>query len=175
MNVEVKRSDMSSSALPSRLLIVSIGGRYLAFDAEPVQGILNIGEGASFHDPVAEGIVYRAVDLVAKLSLSSDECRHSATVVLLAEQGIRGSVRVEKAHGLLEIPRSLVLALPAQFHGPEQLWYRGMILFDGSVAMVLNTTWVLGEQPAGMDAGGGEGEMRRMETVQGVVNTNREC
>lgn len=175
MNVEVKRSDISSSALPSRLLIVSIGGRYLAFDAEPVQGILTIGERASLQDPVEEGIVYREVDLVARLSLSDDECRQKATAVLLAEQGIRGSVRVEQVHGLLEIPRSLVLALPAQFRGPEQWWYRGMILFEGSVAMVLNTTWVLEEQPAGMDAGVGHGEIGRIETVQGVVSKNREC
>jgi hypothetical protein len=176
MSVPVKRSEISSSASPSRLLIATIGGRYLAFDAEPVQGILTIAEGGYLHDPVAEGIVYRAVDLAARLSLSGDECRNGVNVVLLAEQGIRGSVRVEKVHGLLEIPQSLVLALPAQFCGPEQRWYRGMILFEGSVAMVLNTTWVLEEEAVGLDAGVGRGEMGRIETVQGVVvSKNREC
>ncbi len=176
MNVQVKRSESLSSASLSRFVIATIGGRYFAFDAEPVQGIVTSLEGGSLQDPVADGIVYRTIDLAARLSLSGDEGRHDASVVLLEEQGIRGSVRVGKVHGLLEIPQALLLALPAQFHGAEQRWYRGMILFERSVAMVLNTTWVLEEPAVGVDVGVGRGGAGRIETVQGVVvSKNDEC
>lgn len=176
MNVQVKRSESLSSAALSRFVIATIGGRYFGFDAEPVQRIVTGIEGGSIHDPVADGIVYRPIDLAARLSLSGGEGRHDASVVLLEEQGIRGSVRVEKVHGLLEIPAALLLALPAQFHGPEQRWYRGMILFERSVAMVLNTTWVLEELAARVDGGVGRGGIGRLETVQGIaVSKNVTC
>ena len=64
-------------------------------------------------------------------------------VVLLADQGIRGSIRVSDVHGTLEIQPSQILPLPAQFSGDERHWYRGMILFENSIAMILNPTWVL--------------------------------
>jgi hypothetical protein len=176
MNVQAKRAEISSSASPSRLLITTIGGRYLAFDAESVQGILTIEEAGYLHDPMTEGMVYRAVDLAARLNLSSDECRNGTSVVLLAERGIRGSVRIEKVHGILEIPQSQILPLPAQFRGSERQWYRGMILFERNVAVMLNTAWVLEEQSAGLDSGVGQGEMKRVGAVQEVVlSKNREC
>ena len=166
MSVQAKKVEISSSASPPRLLIATIGGRYLAFDAESVQGVLTIEEAGYLHDPVAEGIVYRAVDLVARLSLLGDHDRDSTSVVLLAERGVRGSIRIEQVLGLLEIPQSHILPLPAQFRGPERQWYRGMILFERNVAVVLNTAWVLEEQPAGLDSGVGQGEMKRVGAVR---------
>ncbi|MGQ0694924.1 MAG: hypothetical protein ACT4OL_05030, partial [Nitrospiraceae bacterium] len=51
-----------------------------------------------------------------------------------------------------EVEQSQILPLPRQFQGEEQHWYRGVILLEEHVALVLNTAWVL--EGAGADQGG---------------------
>ena len=147
MSVAVKSEESvtSTSISPSCFLIAMLCGRYLAFEAELIQGVLTHEDVGCLQDPVVQGITYRVVDLITRLHLASERLSDGTDVVLLADGMRRGSVRVQKVHGILEIQRSQVLPLPAQFYGPERRWYRGMILFDRSVALVLNTAWVLEE------------------------------
>ncbi|MFO0698927.1 MAG: chemotaxis protein CheW [Nitrospira sp.] len=100
--------------------------------------------------PVVQGVSYRVIDLAVRLFLPGERLRERIDVVLLRHEQSRGSVRVQKVHGILEIQRSQVLPLPAQFRGPERRWYRGLILFNHSVALVLNTAWVFEEQIEGV-------------------------
>jgi hypothetical protein len=147
MSVSVKSEESvtSTSISPPCFLITMLCGRYLAFEAELIQGVLTHEDVGCLQVPVVQGITYRVVDLTTRLNLASERLWDETDVVLLADGTRRGSVRVQKVHGILEIQRSQVLPLPAQFHGPERRWYRGMILFDRSVALVLNTAWVLEE------------------------------
>ena len=50
-----------------------------------------------------------------------------------------------KSTGSRTSKRPEILPLPPQFRGEEQGWYQGMILFENSVALVLNPAWVLEE------------------------------
>jgi chemotaxis signal transduction protein len=135
-----------SSASPSRFLIVALGGRHLALDAESIWGVLTLEEAGNVDDPTIHGMANGAVNLADRWSLSNDQDGANTRVVLLSEREARGSLRVTAVQGLLEIPQSQVLPLPMQFRGPERYWYRGMVLFAKSIALVLNTTWVLDEQ-----------------------------
>jgi CheW-like domain len=151
-------------------LITTISGRYLAFEAGLIQGVLTGEEvGPSLQDPVVQGITYRPVDLYARLHLPSESLWDKISVVLLAEGKYHGSVRVQKVHGILEIHRSQVLPLPAQFRGPERGWYQGMILFDHSVALVLNTAWVCEEQVAGVESRTESQGMSSIVALQGAI------
>lgn len=139
----------STSTSPPCLIITTIGGRYLAFEAEHSQGVLTGQDWEFLHPPVVKGVLYPVVDLAVRLNLGGARQWDETEGVLLANGKCRGCVRVQKVHGILEACRSQVLPLPAQFRGPERRWYRGMILFDHSVALILNTAWVLEEQLEG--------------------------
>lgn len=143
---KMKGSVASISTSELQFLITTIGERYLAFDAGAIQGVLTNEEAIPFHDPAIQGRVYSIVDLSMRLNLPNERLGDGARMVLLANGSCRGCVRVDKVHGTLKIQRSQVLPFPAQFRGPEQRWYLGMIPFDRSVALILNIAWILEEQ-----------------------------
>jgi chemotaxis signal transduction protein len=150
LGVREPMTGTSSPASSSRFLIVTFGGRYLALDAESIEGVLTLEETGYVQDPTIQGIVYRAINLADRLSVSNDQGGVNCRVVLLSERESRGSIRVTTVQGLLELQQSQVLPLPQQFRGPERHWYQGMILFANSIALVLNTAWVLDEQVSGL-------------------------
>ena len=151
----------SSLASSSRFLIVTIGGRYLALDAESISGVCTFEEAGCLNDPTIHGMVYRTINLADRLCISDGQGTANTRVVLLAEQGARGSIRVTMIQGWLELDPSQLLPLPPQFRGPERHWYRGMILFANSVALALETTWVLDEQASSREGNGEQGRHSR--------------
>ena len=153
MNVREPTTETSSPDSPARFLIVTVGGRYLALDAECIVGLLTLEETGNVDDPTIHGVVYSAITLTDRLGLSNDRSGTHTRIVLLSDRDARGNVRVAAVQGRLELQPSQVLPLPMQFRGPERHWYRGMILYDNRVALVLNTTWLLDAQVSGSDIG----------------------
>jgi hypothetical protein len=176
MSVHEQETAPPSTVSLSRFLIVTMSRRYLAFTADSIQGTLTTDEAGYERDPVIQGVVYRTVDLIERLGISDDRGNSDGRIVLLSEQGVRGSVRVSQVHGVLELRQSHVLALPAHFCGPERHWYRGMILFEKSVALVLNTAWVLAD--GGVTSENRDGQGTISQAVVGseiVVGNSRTC
>ncbi|MGB4067496.1 MAG: chemotaxis protein CheW [Nitrospira sp.] len=167
---------ISSPASPSRFLIVLFSGRYLALDAESIQGVLTIEEVGSLDDPTIHGLVYRAINLADRLRILNNQGSAHSRIVLLSERGVQGSIRVTTVQGWLELQPSQVLPLSPQFCGPERRWYRGMILFEQSIALVLNTSWVLDEQVVSVEDSGGQGGIPRLVTAPKLpVNNSQVC
>jgi CheW-like domain len=178
MSASAKREERMTSAstsLPS-FIITTIGGRYLAFEAEHIQGVLTSENGGFLQDPVVQDITYRVVDLAVRLNLASEGRWNGTEGVLLGDERCRGCVSVQKVHGILEVHKSQILPLPAQFHGPERGWYHGMILFDQTVVLVLNTAWVLEEQLDGVASKTESQGAESIVALQGVIQSkNRAC
>jgi chemotaxis signal transduction protein len=149
----------SSPASPLQFLIVTLDGRYLALDAESIGGVLTLEEAGHVTNPTLQGMEYRAVDLADRLSVSHDRNGADTCIILLSDHGVRGSIRVTTVEGFLELQPSQILPLPMQFRGPERRWYRGMILFEQSIALILDPTWILGEH-AGSNVGDEPGAHR---------------
>jgi CheW-like domain len=167
---------ISLSASPSRFLIVLFGGRYFALDAESIQGVVTLEEVGSLDDPTIHGLVYKAINLADRLKILNNQGSAHSRIVLLSERGVQGSIRVTTVQGWLELHPSQVLPLSAQFCGPEQRWYRGMILFEKSIALVLNTSWVLDEQVASVEDSGGQGNIPRLVAAPKMsVNNSQVC
>lgn len=176
MGVRESMTGTPSPASPSRFLIVTIGGRYLALDAESIGGLLTLEEAGCVEDPTIHGMVYRAINLTDRLSESNDQSGPNTRIVLLSERETRGSIRVTTVQGLLELQQSQVLPLPMQFRGLERHWYRGMILFANSIALLLNTTWVLDEQVSSLEGREGRGGIPRLVAAPKVsADTGRVC
>ena len=178
MSVSVKGEEQatSPSTSPVCFLITTIGGRYLAFEAEHIQAVLTREDVGFLQDPVVQGVTYPVVELAERLHQPNGQAWDGTDVVLLADGKRHGSVRVRKIHGLLEMDRSHVLPLPAQFRGPERRWYRGVVLFDRSVALILNTAWVLGEQITGEELRTESQQMESVVASQGTMQRkNQAC
>lgn len=166
----------SSSASSTRFVIVTLGGRYLALDAEVIQGVLTLEEAGYDENPTSHGMVYRAINLADRLNLSIDQGGVDTRIVLLSEREARGSIRVNSVQGLLETHHSQLLPLPAHFSGAERDWYRGMILFDRSIAMVLSTAWVFDVHTAGSDTRDGVRATRSCESNREItIGDDRAC
>ncbi len=173
MGVRESMTETASPVSRSRFLIVTLGGRHLALEAESVCGLLTLDDCGNIEDPTIQGMTYRAINLVERLDIRNDQDGPTAHVVLLSERDARGSIQVARVEGLLELQQSQVLPLPMQFRGPERHWYHGMILFAQSIALVLNTTWVLREHTSGS---GGQGNTLRYATDSKIsVNNSRGC
>jgi chemotaxis signal transduction protein len=154
MSIQEQGASAPSASSLRRFLIVTISGRYLALDAEFVERVLTIAELEKREDPTIQGVVERTGSLVMQLGNAAVPTHPTTRVVLLTDRRTRGSVRVSDVHGMLEIQQSQILPLSLQFSGVERDWYRGMILFEKSVAMILNPAWVL-EAHEGSDVGQG--------------------
>ena len=152
MSLRGQRAGAKSPVPLSRFLLVTIGARSLAFPADTVQGLLMGEEAGTAESVTVQGVVYKTVDLADRLGLSSDENGPDTRIVLLSCEGLQGSIRVAQVCGMSEVNQSQVLPLPQQFQGEEQHWYRGVIVLEENVVLVLNTAWVL--QGAEADQGG---------------------
>lgn len=169
-------SGRSISTSPQHFLIITICGRYLALDAEPIQGVLTNEEASPFQDLVVQGTVYGVIDLAMRLNLPSEGLVEGARLVLLKNESSRKSVRVDQVHGILKIQKSQVLPFPAQFRGPERRWYLGMIPFNHSVALILNIAWILEDQIQTPTSSSERYGMESVVAAQGAAESkNQRC
>ena len=133
----------------SRFLIVTVGATPFALHADAVRGLLTVEEAGPTVSPGEQGMTYTVLDLAARLGTSPDQNGPETRVILLSNGSARGSIRVAQVHGLKELERSQILPLPVQFQGEERQWYRGVVLLDESVALILNLAWLMSGDRSG--------------------------
>ena len=170
MSLRGQRTASTSLDPALRCIVVVVGTSSLALDADSVDGLLTIEVAGSAGVVVVQNVAYRRVNLAGRLSLRPGEDGADTRVVLLSHGGLHGSVRVDQVQGLREVEPSRVVALPRQFRGVEQNWYRGLLVLNGAVALLLNTSWVLHRTGAGQ---GGCG-LDRYERSPRVINVSPE-
>lgn len=148
-----------SAAPMARFLLVTTGGTHFALPADRVQGLLTREEAGSAGPVSLQSVIYPAIDLAGRLDLAPDTEGPDTRTVLLSHGTAKGNIRVAEVHGLKELEQSHVLPLPRHFQGEERTWYGGMLLFEESIALVLNPAWLLqgwgtGQAVAGTDQRG---------------------
>lgn len=153
MSLRGRHARATSLAPTVRFLVVTVGGTHLALHADRVQGLLTVEEAGSAGSLTVQGVTYSSIDLAMRLELPADIDGPETRAVLLSNGAARGNIRVAQVHGLKELEQSQVLPLPRHFHGEEQTWYQGMVLFEESVAVVLNPAWLMQGCGAGQALG----------------------
>ena len=143
MGVHRRKDGSPSNERALRVLVATLGSRSLAFEADSVDGLLTVEVGGRAGVVMVQGVVYRPVDLSGRLGLHAEEERPESRVVLLSLDGLHGCVRVAQVRGLREVEAAGLVPLPRQFRGDERNWYRGLIVCEETLTLVLNMSWVL--------------------------------
>lgn len=138
-----QQSGISTHAATAHFVIVTCVQRCFALDAEVVQGIIDTGDVAQSLVPMFHGEAYPVIDLASRLAIKGIQNERCGQIVLFTRGQFRGSLGVERVHGRMDLHASQILPLPPHFQGAERDWYRGMILFEGSVAVILHSNWLL--------------------------------
>lgn len=134
----------SSDQVPTeRFLMVTLDSRQFALSAELVQGLLTIEESDAVGTLTVQGQEYPSLDLASRLGIAQGGDGPETRTVLLAQAGIRACIRVDQVHGLVEVERARVLALPRHFCSDERNWYVGLILYGDGLALGLNSVWLM--------------------------------
>ena len=153
-----------------RCVVVWIGPSPLAFDSDAVDGLLTADVAGNASMVIVHDVTYRPVDVAGRLSLQAAEDGPDTRVVLLTHGGRHGSVRVDRVEGIRDVERSRVVPVPPQFRGEEQTWYRSLLVFEETVALLLDTTWVL----QGAEVPEGETRCDRSRGGPRVINVTHE-
>jgi len=145
MSLRNHRSRLAAHVPIERYLVVGVDSRLFAVPAELVHGLLTLEESESVRVLAVQGQEYPFLDLAGRLELARVCDGPDTRIVLLAQADIRGWIRVDQVHGLMEVERTQVVALPPQFRGDERNWYVGFILVGEGVALGLSSMWLMGE------------------------------
>lgn len=143
MSMRGRSAKAISSAPAARFLVVTVGGTHLALHADCVRGLLTLEEASSAEALTVQGVTYVCIDLSARLQLGIVADGSETRLVLLSNGERSGHIRVGEVHGLKELEQVQVLPLPKHFKGEERSWYQGMLLFEESVALVLDPAWLM--------------------------------
>lgn len=128
-------------------LVVRLGANYFALHASGVRGILRQEELAHDEAVTAVGNVHQPVDLARRLSIVADLTGLEGRTVLYSAGRSHGAIRVEQIVGLADVERKDCLPLPPQFQYDERNWFGGILLYQDQLALILNSSWVVGELP----------------------------
>lgn len=179
MGMNRRNAESAPRVPPVRFFVATLGARLAAFNADAVRESLVVEEKDWTNGVTVEGIRYRAVDLAGRLALAQGSDVQSGNIVLLSHGGRHGCIRVDRLHGVMECEPAQVFPFPMHFQSAERQWYQGMILFEESVAMVLNITWILaeaGESQAGVNVTVTAGALPSFTTSPGLALSKvQEC
>ena len=130
-------------------LVIRLGVNYFALPAAGVRGVLAQEEVGHDEAVTVSGTAYQLVDLSQRLSVVANLSGPERRTVLYSTGRSHGAFAVEQVVGLMEIERKDCLPLPSQFQRDERDWFRGMLIYQDQLVLILNLAWVLGE-PSGM-------------------------
>ena len=140
------------------LLVVRLGGSYMALPADGIRGVLTQAEAGNEQAVTAAGTVYQPVDLAQRLSLITDLSSLEKRTVLYSSGRSQGAICVEQVVGLTDVERKDCLPLPPQFQCDERNWFGGVMLYQGHLVLILNPSWALGEPSGVMPVSVGQAE-----------------
>jgi hypothetical protein len=145
-------------------LVIRLGVNYFALSAAGVRGVLTQEEVGHDEAVTVSGTSYQLVDLSQRLSVVANLSGPERRTVLYSTGGSHGAIAVEQVVGLMEIERKDCVPLPSQFQCDERDWFRGMLLYQDQLVLILNLAWVMGEPPGIVSIPIGQAEQLRKIT-----------
>lgn len=138
--------------LGARFLVVQLQATTLAVLADSIRGVLKPEEVRGGEDVVLLGESYRHTSLPQRLKMQERPKTADTRLVLCSRGQGRCVVAVDRVLGLTDIRREDILPLSPLFVGDERLWFRGVFLFQESMALVVNQDWLVHDLDASASA-----------------------
>lgn len=138
------RADSAPPAGLRQCLVTVRNGTYFALPAEIVRGLGAAEQSGHTSESPTEANL-PTVDLLdhfGRTSISGTPRR----IVFCGVQNPEQAILVDEVIGLTDVGKDQLRALPAQFVGPERIWFSGLFLFRETVALIANPDWLL-QQP----------------------------
>ncbi|MGH7147553.1 MAG: chemotaxis protein CheW [Nitrospiraceae bacterium] len=145
MSLRYRHNSLDMLVETASFLVVRLGVSYLALPAARVRGVLTKEEAGHEQALTVAGTIYQPVDLAQRLSVVADLSSLEMRTVLYSNGHSQGAIRVEQVVGLTDVERKDCFPLPSQFQRDERNWFRGMLLYQDHLVLILNPSWALGE------------------------------
>lgn len=140
------RTDKVAPALDTmQVLVVACGRTYLAIPGAIVRGVVEFGEAVEARIVSLFGESCRVTDLAARLGLAPVLLTPDMRIILCGEHRARQAWRVDRTLGLEDVDMQRITPLPPHFAGVEQSWFTGLFLFRDTVALLINSGWLLSQ------------------------------
>jgi chemotaxis signal transduction protein len=139
----------SADKLGARFLVARLHDTTIGIWAETVRSVLTPGEVQLGQDLVLLGERYVHTSLARRLGLRECSLTADSRYVLCSRGQARCVVPVDEVIGLMDIRRQDILPLSSLFTGDERLWFRGLFLFQNTMALVVNPDWLVQNVEAG--------------------------
>lgn len=129
-------------------LIVGCDRTYFAIQADIVRSVIRPEEGDVDTLLSAVGITSSPMHLSELFGLTGSPVSTEPRILVCGTQGRYAAFRVDHVLGLHDIDSLTIKPLSPHFISQERRWIAGMFLFQQTVALVLQTRWLLSEERA---------------------------
>ncbi|HET8580559.1 MAG TPA: chemotaxis protein CheW [Nitrospiraceae bacterium] len=130
----------------TRFLVVTCAETYFALHADIVRGLMTPEEAGSGEAVTAVGVTYPLRDLAGRFGLPEVSSAPESRIILCTLGNFHKGFRVNQVLGLTDVEKERLRPLPPHFSGPEQKWFAGLFLFGETIALHVNSSWLLGEE-----------------------------
>ncbi|WP_447980214.1 chemotaxis protein CheW [Candidatus Nitrospira bockiana] len=151
-------------------LLVFCGATHYALAAEIVRTVVRHDEGGSLGLLEPFGLSAAPSHLSEEFGMTGSYLSPDSCTVVCKRGGARNAAhvafQVDSVIGLRDIDVRHIQPLPAHFVGPERRWFQGLVPFGETVALVIDTDWLLSSErrPGGVSADGRVGPFDTHET-----------
>jgi chemotaxis signal transduction protein len=130
----------------NEFLIVGCGTTHFAIPADAVRSVIRPDEGNLTALLSGLGVTAPPTHLAEQFGLTGSYLSPDARIVVCRRQAGHFAFRVDRVLGLHEIDAAKIKPLLPHFTGSERQWIVGMFLFQQTVALIVNTQWLLGSE-----------------------------
>lgn len=125
--------------------MVACGQTHFALQADVVRSVIRPEEGDVEGLLSTFGVTPSPVHLSEHFGLTGSYLSPESRILVCGMQSKHMAFCVDRVLGLHDIDSTNIKPLLPHFMGPERGWIAGMFLFQQTVALVLNTRWLLSD------------------------------
>jgi chemotaxis signal transduction protein len=149
----------------NEFLVVVCGMTHFAIPADAVRNVVRPDEGSLTALLAGMGVTAPPTHLSEQFGLTGSYLSPDARIVVCRRQASHFAFRVDRVLGLHEIDAAKIKPLLPHFTGAERQWIVGMFLFQQTVALIINTQWLLGSERLRPFSGASARPVRRTDAL----------
>ncbi len=143
MSPEGQSRAEAAAGVLERLLVVTSGPMTVALTAPIVEDILPPEESGAVMVVTDREVTYHVSDLASRFAQTPTANAPDRRVILCGCDDRHWGFRVDRVLGSTDVDSRHIHPLPPHFTGEERTWFKGFILFQDTLALLVNPDWLL--------------------------------